>query len=410
MNRSYHTITTRFNGYFNANESFTQGLQRLSSQHVENYEGILSIFPYGTAQQAASVNQYMDVAYQKASIAIRRHSMNIRGVEYNSYIDQSYFLIARSHFFKGDYNLAILTFEYIVRQYDTPLAYQAKVWIAKSQMFQERYNQARQMLEVVERDIQQGLAPEEAIRMYHLVAADLEMKQTNYQQAIPSLHEAINLTSNRQQRTRLTFILGQLYQEVKNYSDAQATYERILKMNPSFELAFQARIRMAMAYDPASGNSDAIHSELTRMLRDDKNKAFRDQIYYALAQMALRQGQQEEAIDLLLESTAASEENRLQKGLSFYQLAQIYYQKPDYLKASVYYDSTVTYLPQSFENFQQISTTRGMLSELAVNLRIIAVEDSLQRLAALPEQQRNEMVDQMIATMREQEALERKAE
>ncbi|MFO7977047.1 MAG: tetratricopeptide repeat protein, partial [Bacteroidales bacterium] len=258
--------------------------------------------------------------------------------------------------------------------------------------------------------IQQGLAPEEAIRMYHLVAADLEMRQTNYQQAIPSLHEAINLTSNRQQRTRLTFILGQLYQEVKNYSDAQATYERILKMNPSFELAFQARIRMAMAYDPASGNSDAIHSELTRMLRDDKNKAFRDQIYYALAQMALRQGQQEEAIDLLLESTAASEENRLQKGLSFYHLAQIYYQKPDYLKASIYYDSTVTYLPQSFENFQQISTTRGMLSELAVNLRIIAVEDSLQQLAALPEQQRNEMVDQMIATMREQEALEREAE
>lgn len=410
VNRSYHTITTKFNGYFNALESYRSGKQRLAEQHVENYEGILSIFKYGTPQQAAAINSYMDVAYQKSSIVIRRHSMNIRGVEYNKHIDDAWFLIARSHFFKRDFNLAILSFEYIVRQYDSPLVYESKVWVAKSQMFQERYSQAQQMLDIVARDIEQGLVGEEGRRMYNLVSADLKMRQGNYKEAIAFLRPAIELTSGRNDRTRLTFILGQIYQQIDDYSNAQATYAQVLKMNPSFNLAFQARIRMAMAYDPASGDSGAIRAELMRMLRDDKNEEYRDQIYYALGQMALRQEREEEAIDLFIESTKVSVANRLQKGLSFYQLGQIYFEKPDYLKASVNYDSTTTFLPQSFEGFEEINRKRVMLAELARNIRVIAREDSLQRLAAMSATERNAIVDEIVAQLREKERLDREAE
>jgi tetratricopeptide (TPR) repeat protein len=410
VNRSYHTISAKYNGYFNARESFREGKRRLAEQHVDNYETTLSIFRYGTEQQARSVANYMDVAYQKASIVIRRHSMNIRGVEYNKWIDDSYFLIARSHFFKRDFNLAILTFEYIVRQYDTPLAYESKVWIAKSQLFQGRYDNARQMLELVARDIEQGLAGEDAIRMYNLVSADYHMRRGNPEQAIPYLGEAIRKTGARRERTRLTFIQGQLYQDAGDYTNAQNTYARVLRMNPDFDLAFQARIRMAMAYDPASGESAQIRNELTRMLRDDKNKAYRDQIYYALGQMSQRQGREEEAIDLFLQSTRASEGNNLQKGLSFYRLARIYYERPDYLRASIYYDSTTTFLPQSFDEYPEISRKRGMLSELARHIRVIAREDSLQHLAALTASERNAIVDGIIAELREKERIEREME
>ena len=403
VNRTYHTVTTRYNGYYNARESFREGIKRLVSQHVDNYEEVLDVFRYAGPQQAASVKSYMEVAFQKASIAIGRHSMNIRGVEYNSYIEKCYFLIGQSQFFQGEYNLAILTFEYIVRQYDSPLAYEAKVWIAKSQMFQQRYDHARQMLELVTRDIEQGKASGEAIRMYNLVWADLAMRQDNPKEAIPFVNAAISNTRKGYERTRLTFILAQLYHHTGDYASAQKTYARVLKMNPDFDVAFQARIRMAMAFDPKSGNSGDIRSELRKMLRDDKNRAYHDQIYYALAQLELRLGQQEQAVDLLLESIQVADANRLQKGLSFYSLAQIYYQRPDYLRASVYYDSTITFLPRSFKGYETISQKRAMLAELARNLRVIEREDSLQRLASMTPEQRNAVVDAIISKLRQQE-------
>jgi hypothetical protein len=79
LSRNYHSISAKYNGYFNARESYREGTRRLSEQHQDNFDNVLSIFRYGNEAQARSINNFMDVAYQKASLVIRRHSMYIRG-------------------------------------------------------------------------------------------------------------------------------------------------------------------------------------------------------------------------------------------------------------------------------------------------------------------------------------------
>lgn len=410
LNRNYHSISAKYNGYFNARESYRAGLKRLSEQHQDNFENVLSIYRYGNDAQARAIASNMDVAYQKASIVIRRHSMFIRGIEYNRWIDDAYFLIARTHFFKRDYNLANLTFEYIIRLYDSDLAYESKVWIAKSHNQAGRYDLARQMLDVVQRDHDQGLLSAEGKRLFYLTFADHFVKQGQFAEAIPHLEKGIRATRNNRNRTRLTYILGQLYQHSDDYANAQRTYAKVLKMNPTFDMAFQARISMAMAFDPASGKSEFIRAELNRMIRDSKNEPYHDRIYYALAQLAMRESKEKEAIDHYIKSTQVSKTNNMQKGLSFLRLGEIFFARPDYLRASVYYDSTMTFLPQAFDNIEQISDRRIKLSELARNIRVVEREDSLQRLAAMSPAERNAIVDKIIAELREKEQRERELE
>lgn len=409
-NRLYHSINAKYNGYFNARESYREGLRRLSAMHSDNYDQVLKIFRYGTEQQAASIANNMDVAYQKASIVIRRHSMNIRGVEHNPWIDASFFLIARSHFFKRDFTLANLTFDYIVRTYDSGIKYESKIWMAKCYHELGQYQNALQMLERAQANDRNGLLDRDASRLLSLVFADHYIRQENFAAAIPHLEAGIQKTRNKRERTRLTFIQAQLYLESEQYPQAQQTFARVLRMNPSFDLAFQSRISMARAYAPGESGGDFIRAELTEMLRSDRNRAYRDQIHYALAELARRQGREQEAIDNYLKSIEVSEGNNMQKGLSFLRLGELYLERPEFLKASVYFDSAMVFLPQQYENYAAVSQKKTILSALAGNIRTINREDSLQRLAGLPEREREAIVEGIIADIREKERAARQRE
>lgn len=410
VNRAYHSINAKYNGFFNARESFKEGVKRLGELHTDNYEQILSVFRYGTEQDASSVSGNMDVTYEKASLVIRRHSMNIRGKEHNKWIDESYYLIGRSHFFKRDYTLAILTFEYIVRQYDTERSYDAKVWIAKSYHEQERYTQALQMLELLEQNYRDGLLADESVGLFRKAYADHHIRQGHYQRAAQELEKAIPYVGNRRERSRLTFIQAQLYHHSDQYARAQQTYQRVLEMRPDRNMAFQARIGMAMAYDPSVGGSEFIRDELMDLLSADRYRLYRDQIYYALAQLALRQNDEADAIKMLEKSVETSEDNDMQKGLSFLRLGEIFFQHPDYHRANIYYDSATTYLPRSYDAYEEVSGRQQILSGLARLSQVIEREDSLQTLAALPEKEQYAFVDNIISDLLEQERLMAEAE
>ncbi len=403
VNRAYHSINAKYNGFFNARESYREGVKRLEELHTDNYENVLSIFKYGTEQDAASVRSNMDIAYEKASLVIRRHSMDIRGVEHNKWIDESYYLIARSHFFKRDFTLAIITFEYIIRKYDTQRSHDSKVWIAKSYHEQERFEQAHRMLELLESHYYDGLLSDETTAFFRKTYADHYIRQERYSRAAEQLQKGIPYVKGRHERVRLTFIQAQLYQHAGDYPLAQETYRRVLDMRPNYQMAFQARIGMAMAYDPATGGSGFIRNELLDMLSEDRNRVFRDQIYYALAQLAVRQDDTNEAIRLYTLSYEVSEENDFQKALSFLRLGEIYFEQPDYLKAANYYDSTTTYMPRSHDDYELIQTRHMVLTRLTQQVRVIEHEDSLQRLAAMTPEQQQAVAEKIINDLREEE-------
>ena len=132
LNRSYHNTTTRYNWYFNANESFKSGIKTLETQHKDDFNELLSIYPLGTEKEAQSIAPQMDKALKKCAKAINKHSMLIKGKEYNRWIDDCYLLIGKSYFYKKEYIKATEAFRLVNRQFEgLQSGYKAQVWLLR---------------------------------------------------------------------------------------------------------------------------------------------------------------------------------------------------------------------------------------------------------------------------------------
>lgn len=157
-------------------------------------------------------------------------------------------------------------------------------------------------------------------------------------------------------------------------------------------------------------NAKEIKDELRKMLKDDKNADFKDQIYYAQGNVAFREGNVEEAIDMYKLSSAHSISNTQQKTTSCITLADIFYNRQDYEMADFYYDSAAVNLTTDYPDYEEFKLKTASLSLLVENLNIVQLEDSLQMLAGLDEASRLAVIDSIIAQLQLAEQLAREEE
>ena len=132
-----------------------------------------------------------------------------------------------------------------------------------------------------------------------------------------------------------------------------------------------------------SERSKEIKDELQKMLKDDKNNDFQDQIYFALGNLYFREGNVDEAIEYYKLSSIKSISNTQQKTTSCLTIADIYYEQQNYKLADMYYDSAKVYLTDDYPDYDFIMNKTSSLSVLVQNLQVIQLEDSLQRLAEM---------------------------
>ena len=104
MNRNYHRTTTKYNGYFNGNESLKNGIRNLKENYKDDFSKLIPVFKMGDLTKGQTIHPYMNKAIEKGSIAIQTHSMNIKGREYNKWIDDNYFMIGKAYFYKGEFD------------------------------------------------------------------------------------------------------------------------------------------------------------------------------------------------------------------------------------------------------------------------------------------------------------------
>ncbi len=408
VNRSYHNVTAKFNGYYNAREKVREGVKKLESNYEEDYKTLLPIYIYGTEEEAKSVASEMDAAIEKCSRVIEMHSMEIRGKQYCKWIDDAYMVIGQANFYKHEYNEAKSFFTYIAKEFkNEPEKYPAMFWLIRTNIEKGNFYEAEKILTLLENDRH---IPKEYLVDKSLVAADFYIKQENYEMAIPEIKYAAELTKKKKLKTRLLYILAQLYQLEGDSYLSIAFFKEVIKRHPEYEMEFYAKINLATSFS-GDGNSREIIEILNKMLKDDKNLDYFDQIYYALAEIYLKQGDEAQGIEALKLSAKSSTTNTEQKGLSFYKLAELYFAKLNYETAQKYYDSTTTYLNAEHPDFDKILRISNSLNELVKNIKIIEYEDSVQALANMSEEELEDLIYDVIDNYeREQERKEREAE
>jgi tetratricopeptide (TPR) repeat protein len=175
-------------------------------------------------------------------------------------------------------------------------------------------------------------------------------------------------------------------------------------MNPPYDVEFNAQINIAGVFDVNAGNPKEIRRVLEKMLRDSKNKDFLDQIYFALGNLSMKEGNEKEALGLFKKSASSKSSNSNQKGRTFLALADYYFKKTDFMKAGKYYDSTVFFIDQKNPDYQLLRAKSQNLNVLVSQLEIIQKEDSLQKVAAMSENDRNNLISSIIGKITKDES------
>lgn len=395
--RAFHNLTSHYNVYWNGNESLKAGAADLREQAADDYMRVLRVYNYGSRSDAQRQYPAMDRAIEKASIGVQKHSMVFGGREKVRWIDDSYLLMAKAHFYKQDYISARRTFDFVARQYHyNDISYTAELWLARTFIEMKQFDRALATLTALQGKLSSPEIPNYVEENFDAVFAEYFIMTENYSRAIPYLERAVKANKDRQRVTRMMFILGQLHESESNYSQSLKFYRQVIRRNPEYDMAFQARINLAKAYDPAVTDSRDIIRVLEKMLGDDRNKDYQDKIYYALAEVAFKDEEMALGMEYLRKSVAVSVRDNMQKAASALQLADLYFDQTKYEPAQAYYDTAVQVLPEEYPGFDSIKGRAAVLTDLVVNLQTIQLQDSLLMLAAMDSVQLFARIDGMI--------------
>jgi hypothetical protein len=409
LNRAYFNTTAHYNIYFNGKESLKAGVAKIDNSKEDDFTKILPIFKSSDPGTATTAASEMEVAIEKASKLIKTTSITKKPKrrgrqskaykklaakeEYNNWIDDAYLLMGKAYFFQHKFAPAVESFSYVIRKYnDKPIKYEASIWLIRAYTEMERYVEAWEVIQQMQGDDD---FPKHLEGHLAIVIADYYARQLDYQEGIPFLSIAAKKATTKANRLRYKYILAQWYNETGDKDKALQIYREIVRMNPPYRMAFNARINAADAF-AGSGDASKLKKELNRMLRDSKNQEFRDQIYFALGSVARKEGNKELALDMYKKSAAASISNVYQRGLSCLTLAQIYFDDLNYKFAQAYYDSAMVVIDEKYPNYQQIAERHKNLTRLVENLNTVEREDSLQRIAKMPEKERNQLIDKWL--------------
>ena len=401
VNRQYHNTTAKYNGYFNGNESIKDGLKKLHANHIDDYTTTISVFPTGDLKTAQKTNSYMDKAIQKGSIVIQRHSMKIKGTEYCKWIDDNYLMVGKAYFYKGDFEEAIKTFSFIINEYSkNEIRFEAALWLVRGYVEKGDFTSAESVLLDLLKDKK---FPNKLDKELAVVAADFYVQKKDFTTATTELLNATELIKRKRKKVRLNYILAQIYQYSNNYSLAQKHYELVLKSNPEYEMAFNAKMSLARSLESGNPDTKKMKEKLFKMTKDDKNKEYLDQIYYTIAEMEINNGDTLSAIENYTLSAVNSVENNSQKALSFLALGKIYFEKGSYKLASANYDSTIFYMDNDFRLYEEANARHLILTDLVSNINIVEMQDSLQMLAKLPKSEQSAVIGTIIQAEFEKE-------
>ena len=146
------------------------------------------------------------------------------------------------------------------------------------------------------------------------------------------------------------------------------------------------------------------------MTKEEKYLEYKDQIYFAMANVELSRNNLVDAKRSLTQSTYFSINNPRQKGISYEKLGDISFSEKKYVYAQKYFDSAAQVIPENYPSAQLIRSKANNLSKLVENVDIVTFEDSVQRIAKMSEKNRDRFLKDLLKQLKEEEKLRKQKE
>lgn len=422
--RWWHSFNARYNTYYNGSLAYIDASLEKENGNKDNFTEMLPLYTVGNKASRELGKGNFDRAIEKCQKAIKLHSIkkrpewnksrkkNAKDIEwlnrreYNPFLWKAWLLMGRSQFMKGSFDEAASTFAYMSRLYATqPAIYgKARAWLARCYVEQDWLYDAEDVITKIERDSLNWRAQKDWDYTY----ADYYIRTGRYQEAIPYLRKVIKHEGRRKQRAREWYLMGQLQTAVGNRQAAYKAYRSVIRQQPPYELEFNARI--AMTEVMATGKWKQMVGRLKRMARNDNNKEYLDQVYYAIGNIYMNQKDTVQAIAAYEKGNAKSTRNGIEKGVLLLTLGDIYWAKEDFSNARRCYGEAIGLLDKDRKDYKQLSDRSKILDELVPHTDAVHLQDSLQALAKMSEKDRNAAIDRVIEALKKKEKEERDAQ
>ena len=420
-NRWLHAFHSKYNIYYNGTLAYIDASLEKEQGNKDNYTEIIPLYTVGNKNSRELGKGNYDRAIEKCQKAIQRHSIKQRPEwnksrrktakdiewlnrrEYNPFIWKAWMLMGRSQFYQGDFESAAATFSYMSRLYATqPAIYgKARAWLAKCYIEQNWNYDAEDVIRNMLRDSIHWRAQKE----WDYTFADYYIHTGNAEQAIPYLRKVISHEMRRKQKAREWYLMGQLQASIGNKKEAYKAFRHVIRQNPPYELAFNARI--AMTEVMAKDNAGKMISRLKRMAASDNNKEYQDQIYYAIGNIHLSRKDTLQAITAYEKGNQKSTRNGIEKGVLLLHLGDLYWTKEKFSDARRCYGEAIGLLDKDRKDYQQLANRSKVLDELVPYTDAVQLQDSLQQLARMSEKERNAAIDRVIDALKKKEKEER---
>ena len=384
----YEDSTARFNSYFIANENIKEVQQIIYDAYKWNYDEIIPIISPLDSNNITKYSNLTNNAIEKASLLIQRHPES-------SLVMDSYILIGLSRLYNFEFKNAEITFKFVnTKSKEEKTSTIALIYLMRTYFENNKIKEAIEVynyLKKVEMNKKNKI-------LFHLNSAFIFQNVENYDEVIKNLNLIEELVTNKNQQSKILFLIGQIYQEKGFKSEAYEYYRKCLKNNPSFDLEFYTKLNLAKVTELTNSNDiKKIYKYFNKLLRDKKNENYLDKIFFEIGEFEYSQNKIDLAIKNYNKSLKSDESSSEQKYLNYKKLAEIYYNDfREYEVSKLYYDSTLDNTNRENKEYKNLNDIRQILSELVENLNKIQENDSLIQLSLLNKDEINNIVDNYI--------------
>ena len=420
--RAYHALTAHYNTLYNGQVAFLEGSEAQNKGHKDNFNEILPMYICTNKSTAGMGKSNFETAITKCEKAIKVHSIKKRPTtngnkkrtekekeflarrEFNPYMYRAWLMMADAQFRKGEFFEAASTYNYILRHYSSQpdITSVARARLARCYVALNWPYDAEDLLNKMKRDsiTRKGLIEFDNTKAGYYVLT------RQYQEAIPHLKNAIKSTKGKVPKARLNFLLGQLYHETGRDTMAYKALAKVIRANPPYEIAFNARIMQTEVMH--KGKYRQMIARLKRMARSDKNKDYLDKVYYAMGNIYLANEDTTHCIYAWEKGLEESKKNGPDKATLLLHLSQLYWYQENYIEAARTYKLCVGALDKEHDEYKETERRSKILTDLEPHLSTIKLQDSLQVLAESPEEVYLAAIDRVIAELRKKEKEEAK--
>ncbi|MFB0516151.1 MAG: tetratricopeptide repeat protein [Candidatus Neomarinimicrobiota bacterium] len=234
-----------FNTFYNATIYYDTGVKALET---------------AGASGSANIPKLASDAFGKA---IEKSLKVIEKYPESRYVDDAFFIIGRSYFYRQEYGLAERYLRQLLQEYPwSPFSSDARIWLAK-------VHAQLGLTDMVEEDLAPILAlpdpPPALLAEIYMLRGDIALRQGNVSAAITAFQKGAQLASDATQQSAIYYQLYELTEEQEDYAAALGFLDRYARTTPSESERINSRLTRVQLLQKM-GDLEGAYKEIRNMV------------------------------------------------------------------------------------------------------------------------------------------------